>query len=117
MGVDSDQDLHARAPPFRSDLCHHRRARRTFRLRAVHTPLLSHSARSGTGGTQAENKPARLAGDRKFASDPYNRYPRSLAALETTKLLTRVKQVGSSQLPSNTKQEQKSLNWVMLRVA
>ena len=34
-------------PPFRSDLRHHRRERRTFRLRAVHTPLLSHSARRG----------------------------------------------------------------------
>src|ERR687889_373880 len=49
----------------------------------------------GTGGTQAQNKPARLAGGRKFASDPKNRRPRSLAALETTKLLSRVKQVGS----------------------
>src|SRR5215207_2660937 len=37
---------------------------------------------AGTGGTQAENKPARLAGDRKFASDPYNRYPRSIAAAD-----------------------------------
>jgi hypothetical protein len=32
-------------PPFRSELRHHRRERRTFRLRGVHTPLLSHSAR------------------------------------------------------------------------
>jgi hypothetical protein len=35
-------------------------------------------------------------GDRKFASDPQNRYPRSLAALETTELLLGVKQVQSS---------------------
>jgi len=33
-------------------------------------------------------------GGRKFASDPFNRHPKSLAALETTKLLSRVKQVG-----------------------
>jgi hypothetical protein len=35
-------------------------------------PLLSHSAcRVLYGGTQAENKPTRLVGDRKFASDPF----------------------------------------------
>ncbi len=44
VGIDPDEHLHARVPPFRSDL-RHRRARRTFRLRAVHTPLLSHFAR------------------------------------------------------------------------
>jgi hypothetical protein len=36
----------------------------------------------GTGGTQAENKPTRLTGDRKLASDPCNRRPRSLAAAD-----------------------------------
>ena len=36
------------------------------------TPLLSHSARRVLyGGTQAENKPTHLMGDRKFTSDPY----------------------------------------------
>ena len=49
VGIDPDEHLHARVPPFRSDLCH-RRARRTFRLRAVHTPLLSHSARRAPAG-------------------------------------------------------------------
>jgi hypothetical protein len=34
-------------------------------------PLLSHSARRVLyGGTQAENKPTHLTGDRKLASDP-----------------------------------------------
>ena len=40
-------------------------------LGSVPIPLLSHSAcRVLYGGTQAENKPAQLVGDRKFASDP-----------------------------------------------
>jgi hypothetical protein len=34
VGIDPDEHLHARVPPFRSDLRRHRRARRTFRLRA-----------------------------------------------------------------------------------
>jgi hypothetical protein len=38
-------------------------------LGAAPTPLLSHSA-PGTGGTQAQNKPIQLVGDRKFAGDP-----------------------------------------------
>jgi hypothetical protein len=53
-------------------LCHHRRARRTFRLRAsAPIPLLSHSACHVLyGGTQAENNPTRLTSGRKFRSDP-----------------------------------------------
>ena len=50
-----------------------RRLRRTFLLlrACAPIPLLSHSAyRVLYGGTQAENKPTQLVGDRKFASDP-----------------------------------------------
>ena len=43
---------------------------------------------SGSGGTQAENKPTHLTGDRKFASDPCNRRPRSLAAADHRALTT-----------------------------
>ena len=69
MGIDPDHDLYERT---------HLRFDRLFAigsreniptLGAAPMPLLSHSA-PGTGGTQAENKPTQLVGDRKFASDP-----------------------------------------------
>ena len=92
--IDPDQDLHGCAPPFRSDLCAVgvREGYSYYFGLCFHTsfePLRSPRAPAG-------RKPTRLAGDRKFASDPWNRYPRSLAALETTELLLGVKQVGSS---------------------
>jgi hypothetical protein len=49
----------------------------------------------GAGGTQAENRPTRLTGDRKLASDSHYRRPRSLAAADRQAPDPRVKQVGS----------------------
>jgi hypothetical protein len=40
----------ARTSAFRSDLRHHRRERRTFRVRGAHIPLLSHFARRAPAG-------------------------------------------------------------------
>src|SRR5215204_3772975 len=70
VGIDPDQDLHERRH-LRFGRTSAISTRRTFRLRAVHIPLLSHSARRVLyGGTRAENKPTHLVGDRKFRSDP-----------------------------------------------
>ncbi len=59
------------------------------------TPLLSHSARRGRqrDASLEQANPLPKSG-RNFASDPYWR-PRSLQRLQTTELLTKVKQVGS----------------------
>src|SRR5215204_3048724 len=61
------------------------------------TPLLSHSTRRSlrreAGREQANPSYGRQEVHERSL---YNRRPRSLAALETTELLTRVKQVGSS---------------------
>src|SRR5215210_4978849 len=61
VGIDPDQDLHERTH-LRFGRTSAISKRRTFRLRAVHTPLLSHSARRVLyGGTRAENKPTHLS--------------------------------------------------------
>jgi hypothetical protein len=72
VGIDPDEYLHART--------HLRVGRNSLPLACAKDiptwgpapiPLLSHSARRVLyGGTQAENKPTHLMGDRKFASDP-----------------------------------------------
>ena len=55
----------------------------TRMCRRVYGEVCFESLRApGAGGTQAENKPTHLTGDRKLASDPYNRRPRSLAAAD-----------------------------------
>src|SRR5215216_4119879 len=89
--------MSAHAPPFRWDL-RHRLARRTFRLRAcAPIPLLSHSARR-RHRRDASLEQANPSYGRQEVRERslYDRHPRSLAALETTELLSRVKQVGSS---------------------
>jgi hypothetical protein len=53
------------------------------------------------GGRQAENRPTLDTGGSTFRSDPFiPRRPRSLQRLQTTLLLARVKQVGSSDAAS-----------------
>jgi hypothetical protein len=75
-------------------------ARRAFRLRAVHIPLLSHSARRSLW-RDASREQANPSYERQEVSDPSNRYPRSyryprsLAAADHQAPDPRVKQVGS----------------------
>ena len=84
VGIDPDEHLHARVPPFRSDLRHHRRARRTFRLRAAAPiPLLSHSARRGHRRDASREQANPSYGRQEVRERSlYNRHPRSLAAAD-----------------------------------
>src|SRR5215207_1126409 len=68
VGIDPDQDLHARVPPFLVGPPW-ARAKDIPTSCRVHTSFESPRT-PGTGGTQAENKPTHLVGDRKLASDP-----------------------------------------------
>src|SRR5215217_7263315 len=70
VGIDPDQDLHERTH-LRFGRTSAISARRTFRLRVLCSHTSFEPLRTpGTGGTQAENRPTRLAGDRKSTSDP-----------------------------------------------
>src|SRR5215216_6939762 len=96
--MDPDQDLHERAPPFPSDLCAMgvREGHSDFGF-CSHTSFESLRAPRAPAGRKPRTSQPTLCGRQEVRERSLcNRYPRSLAALETTELLTRVKQVGSS---------------------
>src|SRR5215211_926516 len=98
VGIDPDQDLHERMHLRfgRSSLPLAREGHSDFGSSAP-IPLSSHSARR-RHRRDASLEQANPSYGRQEVRERslYDRHPKSLAALETTKLLSRVKQVGSS---------------------